>query len=499
MFYHSKELQFNAGVSKPDPKFARILLEQFGGSNGELKAAMQYFTQAFTCRQPYPDQYDLLMDIATEEFSHLEIVGATIQMLLSGVGGELKDSADSSELSSLLEGVDAKQSYMHEALCNPQFCVLSGGGPTLTDSNGNPWSGTYVSANGDLTVDLRSNIGAESRAKIVYEYLLKFTEDSYVKETLQFLMTREVAHMQMFEASLASLKPNFPPGSRQGYARFTNLYFNMSEKEDGTEKPWNSGKSPDLNEKWQYVDDPKSFVSASNGLINVTADSSEQSQEDLDQTGKKLGNEKKALFAKSVPTGENQWSEYSQASYHSDSKKKRAMKNKIFKMIIAMSVTALLCDCSNRNTPQGLSAQDKAFMDSISFINLAEVQAGNIAVALANTPQVKSYGRMLLSDHQKAQQLLMAMAEKRLSYTLPDHTDNMHAHMLDTIKGSHPIDSAFIYHMIAGHNKAISLLQRESDMGKDDSLIDYARDNLSIVVHHRMMADSLAHTLFPRR
>ena len=82
MFHHIKELQFDARVSAPDPQFARILLEQFGGGNGELKAAMQYFVQAFTCRQAYAKQYDLLMDIATEEFSHLEIVGATIQMLL---------------------------------------------------------------------------------------------------------------------------------------------------------------------------------------------------------------------------------------------------------------------------------------------------------------------------------------------------------------------------------------------------------------------------------
>jgi Mn-containing catalase len=85
MFHHSKDLQFNARVSRPDPAFANILLEQFGGENGELAAAMQYFTQAFGAKQPHPDKYDMLMDIATEEFSHLEIVGATIQMLLKGV------------------------------------------------------------------------------------------------------------------------------------------------------------------------------------------------------------------------------------------------------------------------------------------------------------------------------------------------------------------------------------------------------------------------------
>ena len=64
MFYHVKDLQFNARVSKPDPRFARILLEAFGGANGELTSAMQYFVQAFSCHNPFPDKYDMLMDIA---------------------------------------------------------------------------------------------------------------------------------------------------------------------------------------------------------------------------------------------------------------------------------------------------------------------------------------------------------------------------------------------------------------------------------------------------
>src|SRR5579875_3371742 len=104
MFYHVKDLQFNARVSKPDPAFATLLLEQFGGANGELAAALRYFVQAFGARNPYPDKYDLLMDIATEEFSHLEIVGATIQMLLDGINGELKDAMEQSDLARLLAG-----------------------------------------------------------------------------------------------------------------------------------------------------------------------------------------------------------------------------------------------------------------------------------------------------------------------------------------------------------------------------------------------------------
>src|SRR6185312_3343745 len=139
MFYHVKELQFNARVSKPDPAFASLLLEQFGGANGELAAALRYFPQAFGAKDPHPDKYDMLMDIATEEFSHLEIVGATIQMLLKGVNGELKNAADSSEIMQVMNGSAAKESIIHEALAaNPQFVVITGGGVTPRNSQGIP-------------------------------------------------------------------------------------------------------------------------------------------------------------------------------------------------------------------------------------------------------------------------------------------------------------------------------------------------------------------------
>ncbi len=213
MFYHSKELQFKARVSKPDPRFARLLLEQFGGGNGELKAAMQYFVQAFACHNPYPDKYDMLMDIATEELGHLEIVGATIQMLLAGVNGNLKDAAERNDVFG--EGI-SKDDFIHSAFSvNPQFGVLTGGGPRLTDSNGVPWQGSYVNANSDLTVDLRSDIAAESRAKIVYEYLMQFTDDKDVLATLNFLMTREVKRISSSSRRHWTPSSPFPPGVLQ--------------------------------------------------------------------------------------------------------------------------------------------------------------------------------------------------------------------------------------------------------------------------------------------
>lgn len=308
MFHHIKDLQFNARVSKPDPRFARILLEQFGGPNGELKAAMQYFVQAFPCRYPHPDKYDMLMDIATEEFSHLEIVGATIQMLLSGVSGELKNAADESEIMKTMN-VESKESYIHEAMMNPQFGVLSGGGPIVSDSNGNPWTAAYVTANGDLTVDLRSNMAAESRAKIVYEYLMKFTDDPYVKETLRFLMTREVAHFQMFEAALDTIQPNFPQGVLQSDPRYSNKYFNMSNGQE-FRGPWNEGLSTQLGEKWQYIEDPAENVRATEGLTNVDIEGTERTEAEVNNLNKSLSEERSNEINKSTPLENMQWSDY---------------------------------------------------------------------------------------------------------------------------------------------------------------------------------------------
>jgi len=309
MFHHSKDLQFNARVSKPDPVFANILLEQFGGENGELAAAMQYFTQAFGAKQPHPDKYDLLMDIATEEFSHLEIVGATIQMLLKGVNGELKDAADQSEIMQVMEGKATKESIIHAALsANPQFPIITGGGPTLRNSQGIPWCASYIHSNGDLTVDLRSNLASESRAKLVYEHLMKFTDDPYVKETLSFLMTREVAHYKMFEAALESIQPNFPPGVLQADPRFTQQYFNFSP-EQSARGPWNEGEMPDLGKKWEYIADPVSHVKETEGL-SISDSSKDALLGETEELNAQLSELRSSEVKDAEPTGTAQWSDY---------------------------------------------------------------------------------------------------------------------------------------------------------------------------------------------
>ena len=325
MFHHVKELQFNARVSEPDPRFASMLLEQFGGANGELAAAMQYFTQAFACRQPYPEKYDMLMDIATEELSHLEIVGATITMLLDGVNGELKDVANNTGWMSQVTGKGEKEEMIHQAMTNPQFLALTGGGPSLTNSQGVPWTAAYVNANGDLTVDLRSDIAAESRAKIVYEHLLQFTDEPYVQESLKFLMTREIAHFQMFAAALETIQPNFPPGVRQGDPRFTHEYYNLSNGASAR-GPWNEGQGPwTEDEEWVYIEDPKKHVVETHGMIeDHPIKGSSKTLEEVEKMNKELGEKRSKEIKKAVGAGANQWSSYPQTELASPNKAEKS-------------------------------------------------------------------------------------------------------------------------------------------------------------------------------
>jgi Mn-containing catalase len=310
MFYHVKDLQFNAKVSKPDPAFATLLLEQFGGANGELAAALRYFLQAFGARKPHPDKYDLLMDIALEEFSHLEIVGATIQMLLTGVNGDLKEAAEKSEIMQMMNGKGAKEELIHKNLFAPQFLVCSAGGPAYTNSQGVPWTAAYINgdAQGELTSDLRSNMGAETRAKMVYEYLLQFTDDTDVKETLNFLMTREVAHFQQFEAAVLSIEPNFPMGTLQSDPRYSNRYFNMSNGKE-VRGPWNDGISTQLGEEWQYINDPVSYIKETDSLMDVEPEGTERTEEMVAEMNETIGAEKREMVDAAAPVGPSQWND----------------------------------------------------------------------------------------------------------------------------------------------------------------------------------------------
>ena len=249
MFTHNKRLQYTVRVSGPDPALANLLLEQFGGPQGELAAAMRYFTQALSDEDP--GRRDMLLDIATEELSHLEVIGSLVGMLNRGAKGRLAEAVEEEgELFRALQG-NGCSSHVTQ--------VLYGGGPALVNSGGQLWNAGYIDSIGEPTADLRSNIAAEARAKIVYERLINVTADPGVRDALTFLMTREMAHQKSFEKALYSIEPNFPPGKLPGMPEFQEMYVNTSQGEGDMRGPWNS------DENFRFVSDPEAFSAVDGG------------------------------------------------------------------------------------------------------------------------------------------------------------------------------------------------------------------------------------------
>lgn len=263
MFMHNKRLMYTVRVSEADPRLASLMLEQFGGPQGELAAAMRYFTQALA--EDDPGRKDMLLDIATEEMSHLEVIGSIVCMLNKGAKGRMAEGAEPAEL--LADMTQGGESHTTS--------LLYGGGAALVNSAGVPWTAAYVDTIGDPTCDLRSNIAAEARAKIIYERLINVTDDPGVKDALGFLMTREIAHQKSFEKALYAIEPNFPPGKLAGQPEFTDKYFDMSQGNGAggdVKGPWNSGG------QWQVVKEREEqcAVDGGDGMASVELDDEEK-------------------------------------------------------------------------------------------------------------------------------------------------------------------------------------------------------------------------------
>ena len=253
MFVHNKRLQYTVRVAGPNPGLANLMLEQFGGPQGELAAAMRYFVQGIS--EEDPGRKDMLMDISTEELSHLEVIGSIVGMLNKGAKGEIAEGVE--------QEADLYRSLTGAGNDSHITSLLYGGGPALTNSGGIPWTAAYVDSIGEPTADLRSNIAAEARATIVYERLINVTDDPGIKDALKFLMTREIAHQKSFEKALHSMQPNFPQGKLPGEPTFADVYYNLSQGEGDARGPWNQGP------EWEFVESPQPAVDGGDGMPSV--------------------------------------------------------------------------------------------------------------------------------------------------------------------------------------------------------------------------------------
>lgn len=159
---------------------AKFLIEQYGGADGELSAALRYLNQRYTI----PDKVvGLLNDIGTEEFAHLEMIATMIYKLTK----------------------DATPEMLKEAGLAPHY-VNHDSALFYHNAAGNPWTATYIQAKGDPIADLYEDIAAEEKARATYQWIINVSDDPDLNDGLKYLREREVVHSQRFREAVEILK-----------------------------------------------------------------------------------------------------------------------------------------------------------------------------------------------------------------------------------------------------------------------------------------------------
>jgi spore coat protein JC len=180
VWIYEKKLQYPVKVSKCDPNMAKYLIEQYGGADGELAAALRYLNQRYTIPRKV---IGLLTDIGTEEFAHLEMIATMVYKLTK----------------------DATPQQLKAAGLGDHFVDH---GPSLYYHNaaGDPFTATYITSKGDPIADLYEDIAAEEKARATYQWLIDSTDDPDLQDGLKFLREREVIHSQRFREAVELLK-----------------------------------------------------------------------------------------------------------------------------------------------------------------------------------------------------------------------------------------------------------------------------------------------------
>jgi Mn-containing catalase len=240
VFTHTHALQYEAKPDAPDPDFARKMQEVLGGQWGEMTVATQYLLQGWNCR--LPGKYkDLLLAIGTEELAHVEMIVTMIDRLLDHI--PLKpDAADRTK--------EAAAGYGQH---NPQHAIVNGAGASYMDSMGNPWTGAYVTASGNLMADFSYNATAEMQGRLQVARLWNMTDDHGVHDLLRFLLTRDHYHQQQWLAAMEQLKEDGLEGLpvpeafplEEELPEFAYTFIDASDGPEAANGRWASGPALD--------------------------------------------------------------------------------------------------------------------------------------------------------------------------------------------------------------------------------------------------------------
>jgi Mn-containing catalase len=251
MFFHTGKLQFEAKPERPDPVYARRLQELVGGAAGELTVTMQYLFQGFNCRMPGKYK-DMIMDVATEEIGHVEMLATMVARLLEGAPSQVTAEAVSGDpvLAAVVGGMD------------PQQAIIGGGGALPADSNGYPWNGRYVLASGNLLADFYANVAAEAQSRLQTARLYGMTDDAGVKAMLQFNLARDTAHQNQWLAGIEQLREDGLADTVEDALHeeeLTEHAATLWHLSDGTESQngrWAAGPTPDGRHEFGVVAQP---------------------------------------------------------------------------------------------------------------------------------------------------------------------------------------------------------------------------------------------------
>ncbi len=263
MFFHVKELQFEAKPDRPDPVYAKRLQELLGGKFGEMTVMMSYLFQGWNSRGP--EKYrDMLLDIGTEEIAHVEMLSVMISRLLDKAPvKEQEDAAKIPVIGAALGG--GNPSDVIFASMNPQHEIVNGQGADAKDSMGVPWSGAFATASGNLMADFRWNLMAESQGNLQVSRLYEMTEDQGIRKMLSFNLARDIMHQNQWQAAIEELQadglhqfqvPSPFPFDRVNLEQAYTCW-NCSTGTASQEGQWASGPTPDGNGEFVYLADPK--------------------------------------------------------------------------------------------------------------------------------------------------------------------------------------------------------------------------------------------------
>jgi Mn-containing catalase len=263
LFSHTKRFQYNAKPDNPDPIFAKQMQELLGGQWGEMSVMNGYLFQGWNCRGPAKYR-DMLLDTATEEIGHVEMIATMIARLLETSPVEAEKAAeDGGVVGSVLGGGDTQEAIVNAAM-NPQHAIVTGLGAAPRDSQGNPWTANYIVASGNLLADMRYNVTAESQGRLQVARLYNLTQDRGVRDMFSFLLARDTMHQNQWLAAIEELEAdgleetpvpsNFP--QEQELSEVAYRFMNFSEGEESREGRWASGPSKDGKGEFEYVSDP---------------------------------------------------------------------------------------------------------------------------------------------------------------------------------------------------------------------------------------------------